>query len=115
MLIKRVSAPVIRLPIANGVTIQEGDAVGVSSGEAVLADKDQQISVVGLAKSIQSGTIYVQTEGKFSSTTNGDEFWLGNNGSLLSTPPNSGMLQKIANRVDSQYILISIDQTVIIL
>ena len=104
-----------KLEIANGVTIQPGNAVGISSGFAVLADKDSQISVVGLAKSIQGSIVYIQTEGKFANSDSGDNFWLGSNGSLVNSVPTSGMVQQIAKRADSQNILLDIDKTVIIL
>lgn len=114
MLIKRQILST-KLEIAEGVTIQVGDAVGISSGFAVLADKDFQISVVGLAKSVQGSIIYIQTEGKFANSDSGDNFWLGTNGSLVNSVPNSGMIQQIAKRADSQNILIDIDKTVITL
>lgn len=104
-----------KLTIANGVTIEAGDVVGVSSGEAVLADKDAQISAIGLAKSIQGSIVYIQTEGKFANTDSGDNFWLGTNGTIVNTVPTSGMVQQIAIRQDAQNLLISIDKTVIIL
>lgn len=104
-----------KLTIANGVTIEAGDVVGISSGEAVLADKDAQISAIGLAKSIQGSIVYIQTEGKFANTDSGDNFWLGTNGTIVNTVPTSGMVQQIAIRQDAQNLLISIDKTVIIL
>ena len=115
MIIKRTSPFIARLDIASNVTISVGDAVGLSSGEAVLADKDSQISTVGLAKSIQGSIVYIQTEGKFANSDSGNNFWLGSSGSLVNTPPTSGLVQKVAKRADSQNILIDIDKTVIIL
>jgi len=114
MLIKH-QVPSSKLTIASGVTIEVGDVVGISSGEAVLADKDSQISAVGLAKSIQGSIVYIQTEGKFANTDSGDNFWLGSNGTIVNTVPTSGMVQQIAIRQDAQNLLISIDKTVIIL
>ena len=115
MLIKHLTAEVVRLTIADGVSISVGNLVGVSSGEAVLSDKDVLISVVGFAKSVQDGIVYVQTEGKFANSDNGDNFWLGTNGALVSSVPTTGMVQQVAKRVDSANILIDIDKTVIIL
>lgn len=114
MLVKHTT-PSSKLTIADGVTIEVGDVVGISSGEAVLADKDTQISAVGLAKSIQGSIVYIQTEGKFANADSGDNFWLGTNGTIVNTVPTSGMVQQIAIRQDAQNLLISIDKTVIIL
>lgn len=104
-----------KLEIAQGVTIQVGDVVGVSSGLAILADKNAQIPAIGFAKSVQEGIVYVQTEGKFANSEIGDDFWLGSNGSLVNSVPTFGVVQQIAKRVDNQNILITIDQTVIII
>ena len=104
-----------KLTIADGVSIEVGDVVGISSGEAVLADKDQEISAVGLAKSVQGSIVYIQTSNKFANTDSGDNFWLGTEGAIVSTVPTTGMVQQIATRVDDQNILIQIDKTVIIL
>lgn len=115
MIIKRTAPTVARLSVASGVTIVAGDAVGISSGEAVLSDKDSQISAVGLAKSVQGSIVYIQTEGKFANSDSGNNFWLGSSGSLVNSVPTSGMVQQIAKRLDNQNILIDIDKTVIIL
>ena len=115
MLIKSNSANTVKLTIATGVTIAVGSVVGISSGEAVLADKDLEISAVGLAKSVQGSIVYIQTNGKFANTDAGENYWLGTAGSLVNTVPTSGMVQQLAKRADNQNILIDIDKTVIIL
>ena len=115
MRISHTIPSIARLSIADGVNISVGNVIGISSGFAVLADKDNQITAVGLAKSVQGSIVYIQTEGKFANSDSGDNFWLGTNGSLVNSVPNSGMIQQIAKRTDSQNILIDIDKTVIIL
>ena len=115
MLISRTLSRIVSLPIGSGVTITQGKAVGMSSGEAVLADKDQQISALGLAKSIQGSIVYIQTEGKFNKANSNANYWLGTNGDLVDTVPTSGMVQQIAKQIDDQNVLIHIDKTVIIL
>ena len=115
MRIHRTMPSIARLSIAAGVTVAVGDAIGISSGEAVLSDKDAQISVAGLAKSVQGSIVYIQTEGKFANADAGNNFWLGTNGELVNSPPSTGIVQQIAKRLDSQNILIVIDKTVIIL
>lgn len=115
MRIKRTIPSTVKLSIGEGVNISVGNVVGISSGFAVLADKDAQISAIGLAKSVQGSILYVQTEGKIANTDAGDNFWLGTSGGLVTTPPTTGMIQQIAKRIDNQNILIEIDKTVIIL
>lgn len=114
MLVKH-TIPSSKLTIAPSATIAVGNVVGISSGEAVLADKDLQISAVGLAKSVQGSIVYIQTEGKFANSNLGETFWLGSNGSLVNSVPTTGMVQQIAKRTDSQNILLDIDKTVILL
>jgi hypothetical protein len=104
-----------KIQIAAGVTISVGDAVGISSGEAVLSDKDTQIPCAGLAKSVQGSIVYIQTEGKFANAAAGDNFWLGPAGSIVNTVPTSGMIQQIAVRQDTQNLLLLIQKTVILL
>ena len=115
MLVNRTTANIIKLTIASEVTIAVGDVIGISSEEAVLADKDLEISAVGLAKSVQGSIVYIQTNGKFANTDAGENYWLGTSGSLVNTVPTSGMVQQIGKRADNQNILIDIDKSVIIL
>lgn len=115
MLIKKLSGVFIKSEIASGQSISAGNVVALSNGKAVLADKDNSAEAIGLAKEIDGDTIYIQTQGKYPHTDSSTEYWLGSTGSIVSTPPTSGMVQKIAHRIDDQNILIHVDKTVIIL
>jgi len=115
MRIKSTPGVFVRMPIATGQTIVAGKAVAGLNGEAVLADKDSEYEVIGLAKEISAGKVYIQVQGKFPSTQTGNEFWIGTNGDLVNTVPTTGIVQKVATRIDNQNILIDVDKTVILL
>ena len=115
MLIKQTAGIFIKADIASGQSISAGQLVSLVSGEAVLSDNNSTNVVIGLAKKIDSGTIYIQVQGKYEYSDSASEYWLGSNGALVSSPPTNGLVQKVAHRLDNQNILIDIDKTVIIL
>lgn len=91
-----------------------GQLVCILNNRAVAADKDANLQAIGIAKSVQNSDVYVQLTGKYANTSIGNTFWLGANGSLLNSPPVTGMVQEVANRLDDNTILIAIDKTVIL-
>lgn len=115
MVIKKTQGDFFTTTIASGQTISAGNLVGLVDGEAVLSDNSTNTEAVGVAKYVESSTIIVQTSGKLSNSQSGTEYWLGTNGGLVDTVPTNGMIQRVANRIDAQNILIDIDKTVIIL
>lgn len=115
MLIKANPGIFVRIADGSSGSISAGDIVGLSAGNAVVADKDTGVEAYGIAKRIDGATIIVQTEGKYPNSSSDNEFWLGATGALQSTPPTSGIVQKVATRVNSQEILITIDRTLIVL
>ena len=115
MVIKRAQGSFVKSTIASGQTISAGNFVGLSNGEAVLSDNSTNTETIGVAKYVEGSTIIIQTSGKFSNSTSGSEYWLSTSGSITNIIPTSGIVQKVATRLDSQNILIDIDKTVIIL
>ena len=115
MVIKRTPGVFTRASIASGSVIQEGNLVSLLNGEAVLADNTMSRVSVGFAKSIENGIVYIQVNGKINNSESGTEYWTGPSGNMLSSPPTSGLVQKVAERIDNQNVLITIDKTVILI
>ena len=115
MLIKRAVGQYIIASMAPGETIAPGDAVALIGGEAHLADKDLEKICIGFAKDVHGGNISIQTSGYINDGRTATEYWLGNNGSLVENVPTSGMVQKVATKLDVGKLLIDIDATVILL
>ena len=115
MLIKKTPGVYIKADIASGQSISAGQLISIVDGEAVLSDNNNTNPVIGFAKKIDGGTIYIQVQGKYPYSDGASEYWLGSNGSLINSPPTDGLVQKVAHRLDNQNILIDIDKTVIIL
>lgn len=115
MLIKANPGIFVRVADGSSGSISAGDIVGLSAGNAVVADKDTGVEAYGIAKRIDGATIIVQTEGKYPNSDSGNSFWLSTSGALQNSLPTTGIIQQVATRISSQEILITIDRTVIVL
>ena len=104
---------IVSAPIKDGVTINKGQPVAISGGEAILADSNS-VEAEGLAKLVYDGKVFIQTGGKYPLSGSEEQFWLGPNGSIVENNPDHLVDQRIAKRLDSEYILITPHREVIL-
>lgn len=117
MLVSKPRSTFTRVPIASGQTIVAGKAVNITNGEAHLADKDSDKITHGFCKGVDGSYAIIQVDGKIDVDYSVSlvPYWLSTSGGVSTTAPTEGVVQKVAEGLTSSSLLITIDNTVILL
>lgn len=101
-----------KLPASGAIT--KGQAVTISAGQLLRADKDVPRVAVGVAlETVAAGARcrYVLLQGYsnvFSGLVAGTVYYLGNAGALLAAPPGAGIRQPIGVALSATEMLVSV-------